>query len=74
MSKTPVLTAIDAIRGLKKAGFVLYRQARGSHEIWYNPATKTFPIIQARDIPKGTLKAILKEAGISFEDFLSLLD
>ena len=26
------------------------------------------------DIPKGTLKAILKEAGIPLEDFLRLLD
>ena len=34
MIKTPVLTATDVIRGLKKAEFVLYRQARGSHEIW----------------------------------------
>jgi predicted RNA binding protein YcfA (HicA-like mRNA interferase family) len=77
MSKIPVLTAIDVIRGLKKAGFVLYRQARGSHEIWYNPATKrrtTVPNHPGADIPKGTLKAILKEAGIPLEDFLRLLD
>ena len=77
MSKTPVLTAVDVIRGLKKAGFVLYRQARGSHEIWYNHVTKrrtTVPNHPGADIPKGTLKAILKEAGISLEDFLSLLD
>jgi len=40
MSKIPVLIAVDVIRGLKKAGFVLYRQAKGSHEIWCNPATK----------------------------------
>jgi predicted RNA binding protein YcfA (HicA-like mRNA interferase family) len=77
MSKTSVLTAIDVIRGLKKAGFVLYRQARGSHEIWYNPDTKrrtTVPNHPGADIPKGTLKAILKEAGIPLEDFLRLLD
>jgi predicted RNA binding protein YcfA (HicA-like mRNA interferase family) len=77
MTRTPVLTAIDVIRGLKKAGFVLYRQARGSHEIWYNPVTKrrtTVPNHPGVDIPKGTLKAILKEAGLSLDDFLRLLD
>ena len=77
MSKTPVLTAVDVIRGLKKAGFVLYRQARGSHEIWYNPATKrrtTVPNHPGMDIPKGTLRAILKEAGIPLDHFLRLLD
>ncbi|HOV81985.1 MAG TPA: type II toxin-antitoxin system HicA family toxin [Methanothrix sp.] len=32
-------TANGIIRGLKKAGFVFDRQAKGSHEIWYNPVT-----------------------------------
>ncbi|MGV8174699.1 MAG: type II toxin-antitoxin system HicA family toxin [Methanothrix sp.] len=45
--------------------------------MWYNPATKrrtTVPNHPGADIPKGTLKAILKEAGIPLEDFLRLLD
>jgi len=77
MTKTPVLTANDVIRGLKKAGFMLYRQARGSHEIWYNPVTKrrtTVPNHPGIDIRKGTLKAILKEADLSVEEFLKLLE
>ena len=77
MTKTPVLTANDVIRGLKKAGFMLYRQARGSHEIWYNPVTKrrtTVPNHPGIDIRKGTLKAILKEAELSLEEFLKLLE
>jgi Predicted periplasmic or secreted lipoprotein len=77
MTKTPVLTANDVIRGLKKAGFMLYRQARGSHEIWYNPVTKrrtTVPNHPGIDIRKGTLKAILKEADLSLEEFLKLLE
>ena len=64
------------LKGLKKAGFILYRQARGSHEIWYNPVTKrrtTVPNHPGNDIRKGTLKAILKEADISLEDFLKLI-
>ena len=77
MTKTPVLTANDVIRGFKKAGFMLYRQARGSHEIWYNPVTKrrtTVPNHPGIDIRKGTLKAILKEADLSLEEFLKLLE
>jgi predicted RNA binding protein YcfA (HicA-like mRNA interferase family) len=76
MAKLPVMTAIEVIRGLKKAGFVFDRQAKGSHEIWYNPVTKrrtTVPNHPGVDIRKGTLKAILKEAGISVEEFLELI-
>jgi predicted RNA binding protein YcfA (HicA-like mRNA interferase family) len=77
MTKLPVLTANEVILGLRKAGFVFDRQAKGSHEIWYNPVTKrrtTVPNHPGADIPKGTLKAILKEAGLSLEDFLRLID
>ena len=69
MSKTPVLTAIDVIRGLRKQDL--------SYIARYNPATKRRTSVfnhPGADIPKRTLKAILKEAGISLEDFLSLLD
>ena len=76
MVSLPVLTANEVIRGLKKAGFAFDRQAKGSHEIWYNPATKrrtTVPNHPGVDIRKGTLKAILKEAGISVEEFMELI-
>lgn len=51
------------------------RQARGSHEIWYNPTTKRRVVIPNHPgvaMPKRTLRAILKEAGISIEDFQRL--
>jgi predicted RNA binding protein YcfA (HicA-like mRNA interferase family) len=75
MTRLPSITARDAIKKLKKAGFVFDRQAKGSHEIWYNPITKrrtTIPNHPGVDIPKGTLKAIINEAGLTVEDFLEL--
>jgi len=76
MTKIPVLTSRDVIRGLKRAGFEFDRQAKGSHEIWYNPGTKrrtTIPNHPGVEMRKGTLKAILEKAGISLDDFLQLL-
>ena len=57
---------------LKKFGFEFYRQAAGSHEIWYNPQTNKFTTIPNRtgDMPEGTLRAILKQAGIDADIFL----
>jgi predicted RNA binding protein YcfA (HicA-like mRNA interferase family) len=77
MTKLPVTTANDVIHGLRKEGFVFDREAKGSHEVWYNPVTKrrtTVPNNPSADIPKGTLKAILKEAWLSLEDLLRLID
>lgn len=76
MTKIPVLTSREVIRALKKAGFEFDRQAKGSHEIWYNPGTKrktTIPNHPGAEIRKGTLMAILKQASLSLEEFLQLL-
>jgi predicted RNA binding protein YcfA (HicA-like mRNA interferase family) len=61
---------------LKRAGFEFDRQAKGSQEIWYNPYTKrrtTIPNHPGIEIKKGTLKAILEQAGLSLEEFMQLL-
>jgi predicted RNA binding protein YcfA (HicA-like mRNA interferase family) len=69
------MTASAVIKILKKSGFEFDRQAKGSHEIWYNAITSnrvTIPNHPGADIPKGTLKAIIKQTGLSTEEFLSL--
>ena len=57
---------------LKKLGFEFYRQAAGSHEIWYNSQTNRFVTIpnHTGDMPEGTLRAILKQADINVDAFL----
>jgi predicted RNA binding protein YcfA (HicA-like mRNA interferase family) len=62
----------EIIKILKKFGFEFYRQAAGSHEIWYNESTNKFITIpnHSGDMPEGTLRAILKQAGISVDDFI----
>ena len=63
----------EIIRILKLFGFEFYRQAAGSHEIWYNKTTLKFTTIpnHAGDMPEGTLRAILKQADIDVMDFIS---
>ncbi len=60
------------IQKIRQLGFEFDRQAAGSHEIWWNPATGKRTTIPNHpgDIPQGTLRAILKQAGISVGDFL----
>jgi len=60
------------VKRLKADGFEFDRQAVGSHEIWYNKQTNRYTTIPNHpgDMPEGTLRAILKQAGISPEAFL----
>lgn len=64
----------DIIKNLKKLGFEFYRQAAGSHEIWYNPSTKKYTTIPNHpgDMPEGSLRAILKQADVDIEVFINL--
>ena len=64
----------DIIKKLKAKGFSFYRQAAGSHEIWFNAdANKYFTIPNhGGDMPEGTLRAILKQAGVDAEEFIQI--
>ncbi len=74
MSKIPSLTPEKIAKILEKKGFVLDR-TKGSHHIYYYPETKRRVVVpfHKRDLPKGTLFEILKQAGISKEELKKLL-
>ena len=64
----------DIVRKLRKAGFTFDRQAKGSHEIWWNPETRNRTTIPNHpgSLPEGTVRAIIKQADLSVDQFLSL--
>ncbi|MEO6131339.1 MAG: type II toxin-antitoxin system HicA family toxin [Saprospiraceae bacterium] len=63
----------EIIKRLKSLGFEFHRQAAGSHEIWHNPISNRYTTVpnHAGDMPEGTLRAILKQANITAEEFLT---
>jgi len=63
----------DVAARLRRFGFESTGRQRGSHEGWVNPAAERTVIVpkHSGDIPEGTLRAILRQAGISVDDFLA---
>ena len=62
----------EVARKLRTFGFTFDRPGPGSHEIWRNPETRrkiTLPH-HSRDMAEGTLRAILREAGVDVDSFL----
>jgi len=75
MGKLPSLTARKVVRALKKAGFAEDRQ-RGSHLVLMQPQTKArtiVPMLAGRTLQEALLRAILRDANLSIEEFLDLL-
>ena len=76
MPKLPALTAKELVRALKRAGFEEDRQ-KGSHLVLFHPETKrrvVVPMHSGRTLKRPLLQSIIqKDAGISLEEFVSLL-
>ena len=73
MSRLPSMTYREVVKRLRAAGFRFDRQAKGSHEIWYNPKTRRRTTVPHHpgSLPTGTLRAIIREAGLTVDEFLS---
>lgn len=62
----------ELTRRLRGLGCELDRKAKGDHEIWINPSTHartTIPNWGNKDLKPGTLHGILRDLGISKEEF-----
>ena len=65
MPKTPRLTSKQVIKLLKKEGFIL-DHVSGSHYVFYHPVDGRRAVVpyHEKDLPIGTLKAILRSVGL----------
>jgi len=73
VTRLPQISGRQCVSALEKAGFVRKRQA-GSHIIM----RRSTPFAQVvvpdhRTLDRGTLRAILRQADVSIEDFLKLV-
>jgi len=75
MSSLPILKPREVIKALLRAGFYIHHQT-GSHARLLhrsNPELRVTVPIHSKDIPKGTLRRIIRQAGLTVEDFLRFL-
>jgi predicted RNA binding protein YcfA (HicA-like mRNA interferase family) len=74
--RLPSLTGRTVIRALESAGFTIVRTS-GSHVrlVHAGDPTRqtTVPVHKGRDLPRGTLRDIIEQAGFTVSEFLDLL-
>jgi predicted RNA binding protein YcfA (HicA-like mRNA interferase family) len=74
MSRLPTLTAKEVSKALQKAGFQIDHQ-RGSHLVLWHPVSRkrtTVPM-HPGDLRRNLMKEIIKQAGLSEDEFRALL-
>ena len=73
MSKLPSISGKECIKALKKIGFYQKRQ-EGSHIIMRRDEPFAQVVVPNNSgIAKGTLRAIVRDVGLTVEDFVALL-
>jgi len=71
MPKLPRVSGAETIRALEHLGFVIARQ-RGSHVVLRRGPTGCV-VPNHRELKTGTLAGVLKQAGVSIEQFVEAL-
>ena len=74
MPKLPAVKPRQIRRFLENNGFILDHTS-GSHLIFYSPVSRRRAVVPQhnRDMPKGTLMSLLREAGFSREELIDFL-
>jgi len=74
MGRLPVVSGSEAVRAFEKVGYVLSHQS-GSHLILRRslPPHRLLSVPNHKELSKGLLRALIRDAGLTVEQFESLL-
>ncbi len=73
MPELPVVSGDEVVDALKKLGYELGR-TRGSHMRLRTPGRASITVPRHRELDRGTLRAVIRQAGLTVEEFIGLLE
>ncbi len=75
LARLPGARAKEVIRALQRAGFLVEPQKATSHVVLRHPLSKrsTSVPVHSKELPRWLLKKIIKDSGLSEDEFRSLL-
>lgn len=72
MPSLPIISGNETVRALQRLGFTVVRQ-RGSH-IVLRKGSQGCVVLNHREIKIGTLAGLLKQGGVSIDEFINALN
>ncbi len=72
MSRLPILSGRAVVKALTRIGYYV-RDQRGSHIHLRHPSRPPLTVPAHGEVARGTLRAIIKAAGLTVDEFLKLL-
>ena len=72
MARLPVISGDDFIRVVRKIGYV-WDHTEGSHMILLHPSGRRLSVPRHKELGRGLLSSLIRDAGLTREEFLKLL-
>ena len=72
MSRLPVISGDEFAKAIRKIGYV-WDHTEGSHMILLHPSGRRLSVPRHTELGRGLLRALIRDAGLSREEFIRLL-
>jgi predicted RNA binding protein YcfA (HicA-like mRNA interferase family) len=73
MPDLPVVSGDEFVKAMARLGYILDRM-RGSHMILRRPGRRQLSVPRHRQLDRGLLRGLIRDAGITVDEFVELLD
>ncbi len=72
MPRLPVISGDEFVKAVARIGFA-WNRTEGSHMILVGPAGRRLSVPRHRELGRVLLRALIRDSGLTREDFLRLL-
>ena len=72
MAHLPVISGDDFVKVMNKIGYV-WDHTEGSHMILLHPSRHRLSVPRHKELGRGLLRSLIRDAGLSREEFIRLL-
>ena len=72
MARLPIISGDDFVKLMQKIGYI-WDHTEGSHMILLHPFKGRLSVPRHRELGRGILRALTRDAGLSRDEFMALL-
>ena len=72
MARLPLMSGDDFVKVMHKVGYV-WDHTEGSHMILLHSSRRRLSVPRHKELGRGLLRSLIRDAGISREEFIKLL-
>jgi len=72
VARLPIISGDDFVKAVARIGFT-HDRTQGSHMTLIGPASRRLSVPRHRELGRGLLRALIRDAGLTREEFLRLL-